>query len=110
MSNTEAVYCLHAICVGGCQRKILGPCRKASDPEFSSEIVEEFHRTVRESAGWSLVEGDETGDFWQCNTDCKPPWSFDPNEFTISPETRKRLKSIKPINPDFFGTVRVESL
>ena len=100
--KSELLYCLHAICARGCSRKILGPCRKASEPEHSEEVIEQFHDGLK-NIGWTIVKNDDGVEVWNCHKQpCKP---FPDLSGVKIPEKFKN--KIKLINPDYFkvGTI-----
>ena len=99
--TTEAIYALHALCMGGCQKKILGKSRWASDPEFTEADQAEFTEMVK-GHGWTLAKGDETGSLWNCAGVCKPP-------FELSKCTRSRDGRINLICPEFLKKITIKS-
>lgn len=103
---TEAYYMQKVACAGGCLRDIIGGARPASQ-EFTTEEVSEFLDAVR-AHGWVEKGGD-----WYCGEVC-PGSPFSPNrlreDFSLTPEQRERLKKLKSINPDYYGTVTIENL
>lgn len=101
--NDYYIYAMTQFCAGGCQRKVLGPCRRGSE-EFTPEQHEEF-KEILEEFGW--VRLDEN--MWVCSESCggKKPWEIDFSEFELP---LGKLHHLGEINPDYYETVTIENL
>ena len=111
---SEFLYMLKVVCHRGCGREVIGPVRKESDGEFPEKVVERFYADIVE-AGWFRGKNNAGLPRFQCNDPRCEEWSKKivkelKRDFKLTKEQRKRLKYLKPVNPDYFTKVTVKNL